>query len=157
MTARRCLSLQPPGRKTTSDKAASPGGRVDIGADEFMTAWQAWRDQHFGLPDGGVNAGPLHDPEHDGTSNLLEYSQGANPNVPDPQFLPALNLMGSSLRFFYRKAVSELTYAVEQDADLSGTWTLVTSYEQTDGAGLFWRDLPLTGDRGFFRLKVTQP
>jgi len=130
--------------------------RVDIGADEFMTAWQAWRDSYFGLPDSGTGAGATDDPEYDGMSNLLEYSQGANPNVSDPLYLPSLIPTGGALRFYYRKVASELTYTVEQNAALPGTWQAVTVMEQTDGAGLYWRALPLTGDRAFFRLKVTQ-
>ncbi len=131
--------------------------RVDIGADEYMTSWQAWRDTYFALPDGGTNANASDDAEHDGAPNLLEYSQGANPNVADPTLLPRASQVGTSLRFTYRKAASELTYAVEQNTTLPGTWTPLTTSEQTDGAGLFWRDSPLSASARFFRLKVTQP
>ena len=127
--------------------------RVDIGADEYMTPWQAWRDIYFALPDGGPGAEAADDPEGDRLANLIEYSQGANPTVPDPASMPAL----SGTRFTYRKAAAELSYIVEQSPALPGTWTPLAATEQTDGAGLFWREIPLTGPARFFRLSVTLP
>ncbi|MCW1915637.1 hypothetical protein OJ996_18775 [Luteolibacter sp. GHJ8] len=132
------------------------GGRVDIGAFEFMTALQEWRDIHFTLPDGGPGAGSEEDPDGDGVSNLIEYSQGMNPVLADRSALPATTRTQDSLRFTYRKAVPGLSYAVESSGTL-GSWSPALSPEQSDGLGLFWRDLPLSAGKQFIRLKVSSP
>ena len=131
--------------------------RVDIGADEFMAGWQAWRDLHFGLPDGGTNANAADDPDKDKVANLAEYSQGMNPNIPDSHLLPTASRSGANLRFSYRKAAADATCTVQQNSSLPGTWTTLSTTEFTDGLGLYWRESPLTGPSRFFRLSVTQP
>jgi hypothetical protein len=122
-----------------------------------MDAWQAWRDQFFSLPDGGTGANAADDPDHDGVSNLMEYSQGMNPTASDPQKLPTAVKNGLNVRFSYKKAATGVSYLVEQNNSLPGTWTTSSATEQTDGAGNYWRDFPLNGSARFFRLKVTQP
>jgi hypothetical protein len=132
------------------------GGRVDIGAYEHMTLLQEWRDIHFSLPDGGAGAGADEDPDHDGASNLIEYSQGMNPVLPDPAELPSISRTAESLRFTYRKSAPDLSYAVES-GESPGPWSPALPIEQSDGAGLYWRDFPLSAGRQFVRLKVTSP
>ena len=134
--------------------------RVDIGADEYHTPYQSWLDLYFGLPDGGTSAGTGDDPDRDGLKNLFEYSQGTIPTKSDATLAPTSSMVGGKLRYTYRKAAPELTYTVQQNPTLTGTWTTVsntTSPEQTDGLGNYWRDFPTSSGRGFFRLKVTQP
>jgi hypothetical protein len=145
------------GEKDFFGQSRVANARVDIGADEFMTSWQAWRDLYFALPDGGPGAGALDDLEGDGATNLIEYSQGMNPTVADSALLPFATVSGANWRFYYRKAAAELIYTVEENTTLPGPWTTLGVIEQTDGAGLFWRDTPLTGASKFLRLRVTQP
>ncbi len=142
------------GEKDYFGQSRVAGGRVDIGADEFMSALQSWRDSYFSLPDGGPNAGPDDDPDHDGAVNIVEYSQGMNPLVADPQLLPSAAPTGSSFRFTYRRAGSGLGYAVETNRDLS-TWSPAGVQEKSNGSGLYWRDFPLDGGSRFVRLNVT--
>lgn len=145
------------GEKDFSGQGRIANGRVDIGADEYLSPWQGWRDQWFALPDGGAGAGPLDDPDHDGFGNLLEYSQGGNPTRSDTSLWPKSSLNGPVLRFSYLKSAGELGYTVERNATLAGPWTNVTAPEQTDGLGTFWRDIPHSGSREFFRLRVALP
>ena len=145
------------GEKDYGGQSRVANTRVDIGADEYLTAWQAWRDTYFALPDGGTNANATDDAENDGASNLLEYSQGMIPTTADPALLPAATPVGANVRFTYRKAASELTYSVEQNTTLPGTWTTLSTTEQTDGLGHYWRESPLSAGARFFRLRVTQP
>jgi hypothetical protein len=128
-------------------------GRTDIGAHEFMTALQAWRDLHFSLPDGTGPAADDADPESDGTRNLVEYSQGMNPLVSDPQLGPAGFRQGNVFRFQYRKQAPELSYQVQTSTDF-GTWPATGVPEQSDGNGRFWRDFPISSGRIFVRLAV---
>ena len=132
--------------------------RVDIGFHEFMTIWQAWRDQYFALPDGGGVADALADPEADGASSLLEFSQGMNPTLGDPTALPKANASGGNLRFTYRKDQPSLFYGVETSSSLPGplNWSSAIPTEQADGNGHYWRDFPLTGGPLFIRLRISQ-
>lgn len=145
------------GEKDFGGQSRVTDGRVDIGADEFLTPWQAWRDTHFGLPDGGSGAEAGDDPDSDRAANLVEYSQGMDPNVADPGLLPSLSVAGGALRFTYRKAAPDLAYTVQENAALSGAWTTLDTTESTDGAGTFWREAPLGGATHFFRLHVALP
>ncbi|BCU79008.1 right-handed parallel beta-helix repeat-containing protein [Luteolibacter sp. LG18] len=142
------------GEKDWAGKSRVAGGRVDIGADEYMDALQIWRDQWFSLPDGGPQVGASDDPDGDGAPNLIEYSQGMNPLFSDRASLPSLAVAGNTLTFRYRKAASEATYTVEQSTTLGG-WITVSQTEQNDGAGLYWRSVPVSGNRLFLRLRVT--
>ncbi len=145
------------GEKDFGGQSRIANSRVDIGADEYMDAWQSWRDQFFSLPDGGTGANATDDPDHDGVTNLMEYSQGMNPTASDPQKMPSAARNGANIRFSYKKVATGVSYFVEQNTSLPGTWTTASVSEQTDGAGNYWRDFPLNGTARFFRLKVTQP
>ena len=130
--------------------------RVDIGADEFLSPWQAWRDQYFALPDGGAGANADDDTDGDGVVNLLEFALGGNPLVPDATRLPTFSPAGAAVRFQYRKDGSGLTYNVEKTSALTSPWAVAVEAEQTDGVGNYWRDFagppPL-----FVRLRVGLP
>ena len=145
------------GEKDIGGQSRVAGGRVDVGADEFLTSWQAWRDLHFQLPDGGAGANANDDFDNDGLQNVMEYSQGMNPKTPDLALAPSGQRSGAGYRFTYRKSASELTYQVETSTTLQSPWTASGAAEQTDGAGNYWRDFPFSPARFFVRLKVTQP
>ena len=145
------------GEKDFGGQSRIANGRVDIGADEYLSAWQAWRDTYFALPDGGTNANATDDADADGAPNLMEYSQGMNPTLTDTILLPQVSKVGSDLRLSYHKSASDVTYIVEQNTTLPGQWTTLAVSEQTDGSGLFWRASPLASSTRFLRLKVTQP
>lgn len=145
------------GEKDHGGQSRIAGGRADIGADEHMTAWQAWRDQHFALPDGGTNANAGDDYDQDGAKNLLEYSQGMNPTASDLHLLPFAILHSAGTgRFTYRKIAPELLYKVRKSHNLS-SWSDVTTTETNAGGGLFYRDSPLDGPQVFFQLQIEQP
>ncbi|HRJ09496.1 MAG TPA: right-handed parallel beta-helix repeat-containing protein [Prosthecobacter sp.] len=148
-----------PGEKDFFGASRVAGGRVDAGMHEFMTPWQSWRDSHFQKPDGGPGAEALSDPDFDLVANLIEYSQGMNPSQPDAHLAPFAMSQGGHLRFQYRKAAPGLTYQVRVSTDLPGTspWPLASGPEMNDGAGVYWRDFPLDGDRLFVKLEVSLP
>jgi parallel beta-helix repeat protein len=142
------------GEKDFFGASRQANGRVDAGAHEFMTGLQAWRDGYFSLPDGGSPAGNDDDPDADGVRNLVEYSQGTNPALPDAHLAPAGEVSGNDFRFHYRKQAPELTYEVQSSANL-GTWAPATPPEQGDGSGSYWRDFPITDGGRFVRLSVS--
>lgn len=146
-----------PGEKDFGGQSRVAGARVDAGADEFMTSWQAWRDLHFQLPDGGAGANAADDFDKDGHANLLEYSQAMNPTISDQTLAPSAQRSGGNFRFTYRKSAPELSYQVETSTTLANPWTATGAAEQTDGSGNYWRDFTMGDARFFVRLKVTQP
>ncbi|MCB1225817.1 MAG: right-handed parallel beta-helix repeat-containing protein [Verrucomicrobiales bacterium] len=133
--------------------------RVDIGMQEWMTVWQAWRDAYFGLPDGGAGAEAEDDWDADGARNLLEFSQGMDPTRSDVELLPNASRVGGVMRFQYRKDQPSLLYRVESSGTLPGPvdWPDAAVSEQTDGAGVYWRDFPISGSVLFVRLQVEMP
>ncbi len=144
------------GERDFGGQSRVASARVDIGADELLSPWQAWRDQHFAQPDGGAGANAGDDAEGDGMVNLLEFALGGNPLAPDAMRLPTLLPVGAAFRFQYRKEGSGLTYSVEKTIALPSPWTVAVEAEQTDGAGNFWRDF--TGSPPLFvRLRVVLP
>ncbi len=118
----------------------------------------------------GVNDGPMQDPDHDGISNLLEFTLGAAPMVSSQAALPALtNPALNTWVFEYDRSDLSLppgtTQVVEYGGDLTG-WTQVTIPAATSGNVTITPGtpsdhvkvtLPNLGANGFVRLKVTQP
>ncbi|MEK7952891.1 right-handed parallel beta-helix repeat-containing protein [Luteolibacter soli] len=143
------------GEKDFFGASRQANGRVDAGAHEFMTNLQSWRDVHFSLPDGGPPAGNDDDPDADGVRNLVEYSQGMNPALPDANLAPTGGKTGNVFRFRYRKQAPELAYEVQSSVNL-GAWPAAIPSEQSDGSGSYWRDFPLTDGKRFVRLSVSQ-
>ena len=148
--------------------------RVDMGADEYMTAWQAWRDTYFTLPDGGTNANAADDPDRDGMKNVLEYALNANPLVASNALLPTSGVSGNhpTLRFSRNLAATDLTLTVETSGNMSswtgiatkaGTnaWTTttgVTLSEAVPGVVTVSDSTIISpGGKRFLRLKVLQP
>jgi hypothetical protein len=144
------------GERDYAGQSRVASGRVDIGADEFMTPWQAWRDLYWSLPDGGTGAGAMDDPDQDGASNLVEYSQGSSPLSGGSLALPNVMKVPGGLRLVYRKAAAELSYAVDSSSVLPGGWVASSAAEQTDGLGNYWRDVTASGSQLFLRLRITQ-
>ncbi len=156
--------------KNTGDSAALPftpadeekdyfgqsriaGGRVDIGADEYLSPLQSWRDTRFSLPDGGPGAGPRDDPDHDGKVNLIEWSQGTDPRSLDASPLPSTSWIEGVMRFSYRKDATGASHQIETSDDLL-QWLPAVPAEEGGGAGLFFRDFPIAAGNLFVRLRV---
>ena len=121
------------------------------------TAQETWTFANFGSADSASGPGAAFaDPDGDGLVNFLEYALGANPALPDATTRsPTLTSSGGNLRFTYRKAASELSYAVEQSSTLSpGSWSNVTAPETANGDGTFFRLVPIPTGPLFLRLKV---
>ena len=121
---------------------------------------QTWWFQKFGTTD--LTASPhaaTADSDNDGGSNLLEYSQGSDPLVPDSAvWLPGTALDGNVFRFTYRKSGGDLTYVVQTNtAPDAFTWLPVASQEIDNGNGTYSIQSALSGTPAFFRLKINAP
>ena len=145
-----------PSERDLEGQSRVVGGLVDIGCDEWLSPWQAWRDSYFSLPDGGPGAEPMDDPDADGVTNFMEYALGSSPVSGGASRLPVVTRAGAGYRFSYRKDGAGLVYGVEKSTMPGGGWVPVVEAEQTDGNGNFWRDVPLSAPL-FMRLKVAWP
>ncbi len=149
------------------------GGRVDIGADEYLTAWQAWRDEYFALPDGGADANAMDDPDKEGIVNVMEYALNANPTLADTSVLPRAGTNGTRLTLSFTRNLNatDLTYAVEASNDLASwpviasktgaaAWSTASGASVTDpgtGSVTITDSVAISpGVRRFLRLRVTQ-
>jgi hypothetical protein len=93
-------------------------------AGRQATALEAWRVTYFGSPDNSGPGADLHDGDHDGIVNLLEFATTGNPTLsnPSPGFLVK---NGDQLEFTYSRptaAIQELTYTPETSGSLAGPW-----------------------------------
>jgi len=75
--------------------------------------------------DGEGNTTDTADGDHDGVSNLVEYSQGMNPTTSNTNLSLALSSSGNSLQYIFRKSASDLSYTLQQSQNLT-TWITST-------------------------------
>jgi hypothetical protein len=144
------------GEKDYFGQSRIANSRVDIGADEYLSAFQAWRDLYFALPDGGGIADVAADPDQDGVSNLIEYSQGMNPTLPDTQLQPQVTRITGTLYFTFHKTAPELIYTPLQSQNLA-SWTPTALPTLDLGSALFGIALPAGPSPQFIRLQVALP
>jgi len=136
---------------------------VAIAPSSPYLAWAANSAQ--GLT-GGLNDGPLDDPDHDGISNLLEFALGGAPMVASRDRLPVSSPSGGNLVFEYdRSAASrppDTTQIVEYSTNLKD-WTPVTIPLSTSGSVAITPGatsdhvtvtVPVSGNNTFARLRV---
>jgi hypothetical protein len=157
------------------DPAATPGEldllgnsrlvnlRTDIGCLEHTpltgTAWERFRLLYFGpLPDSMSLSQANDDADSDGYSNLLEYSQGTNPRMPNGQVAPQPQRVGTQIRFYYFKspAATGLSYRLQTSNSTGGPWTDVSGPEAAAGGNLVYRSATTSPNRRFLRLWVSQ-
>lgn len=103
------------------------------------------------------------DDNHDGINNFLHFSFSNNASAPPK---PTVNSLGANSLFtFQRNLSAHLSYSVEYSVDLL-TWTplshnALASIERSDaGTALYTYQSPfptISGQRQFFRLRVSQP
>jgi uncharacterized repeat protein (TIGR02543 family) len=116
----------------------------------------------------GVNDGPNDDPDHDGITNLLEFTLGGLPMVSSRTILPVLTKSSGGWVFEYDRSALSLapatTQVVEYGDDLTG-WTAVTIPDTSAGivsvtpgtsSDHVTVTIPSMAAMGFVRLKVTQ-
>lgn len=141
---------------TVSDGSLSASTSFTVTVN--ASARQSWWITHFGTSNTGSGNGAFSaDPDGDGLDNLLEYSQGANPNASDRASRnPSAVKSGNQMVFTYRKDAADVTYTVQQSSTLDPeSWTAVTAEETDNGNGTFSRSVPISGSALYLRLKVT--
>jgi len=93
----------------------TPASITDVNANGLPDGWEI---QHFGA----LGVDPNADADHDGTSNLMEYLAGTDPNDPKSVFRPQGTLTGG----IYHLAIPTVTgrnYQIWVTRDMKN-WTL---------------------------------
>lgn len=98
---------------------------VEVTFAEADHSYKLWRDAHFTLAqlvDPAIS-GDLADPDFDGAGNLLEFSLGMEPLLPDPEKLPQGKIVSDEGKNypalqFDRITGSGLTFLIEASCDL---------------------------------------
>ena len=144
------------------------GAGIDVGADEFTepppAVYATWRTTNFTGTDltNDAISGPSADPDRCGLSNFARYAFAlpARGSVENPITVGTVTSAAESyltLTFPRRATASDLTYTLENSADLA-TWTAVPGQTYTAGASpLTVQDVVAvaTSPRRFLRLRVT--
>ncbi|MBK8038221.1 MAG: choice-of-anchor D domain-containing protein [Verrucomicrobiaceae bacterium] len=122
----------------------------------LLTAFETWRQTHFGTTTNTGNAADDADPDHDGIQNLAEFAFGLDPNLSSTTSIPQPQLSGGSLSVSFTKPanVSGIAYDAESSTTLlPGSWNPVTN---TGTFPTFHFSVP-TGSmpKLFIRLKVS--
>jgi hypothetical protein len=119
---------------------------------------EIWRQSHFGTTENTGNAADSHDHDGDGLCNLVEYALGGDPTAAGDAPRPTMIMVGDSprmLRFSFHRARSDVTYTVEQSADLT-RWDPLDTNPGNVGETVVV-ETPADGGRRFLRLRVVDP
>jgi len=122
-----------------------------------LTALQSWRQLHFGTTENTGNAANTFDFDQDSIPNLVEFAFGLDPTSATSASLPQPVRSGSELvlSFTPPPGVSGITYHGESNTTLqSGSWAPVTN---TGTSPVHEYRLPISGQRGFIRIGISEP
>jgi hypothetical protein len=120
------------------------------------TPLESWRLTHFGTIENTGNAADTFDHDADGLVNLAEYALGGDPTSAADAPRPTMAMTGDAprmLHFSFQRARSDVTYFVEQSADLAH-WNPIDTNPGNVGEMVIV-GIPATGDRRFLRLRIT--
>ncbi len=130
-----------------------------------VTSVAQWRTLHF-TPGTLANAslessvwGDLADPDGDTLPNILEYALDTDPHVPAVADAPRSSRDSQGrLTLTFLRARTGITYVVEGSDSAGGPWGAVATNPGTVGEIVTVTDTaPLSADRRFLRLRVTNP
>lgn len=111
----------------------------------------SWETQHFG----NLGSSAVTDSDGDGTTNLMEYLAGTNPNSAASVFRPTSHTSGGNLVLAV-PTVSGRNYRVWGTANLQGTWTAHDTIAG-DGSTVEWTYALSQSSKYFLRIEILIP
>lgn len=120
----------------------------------------AWQLQYFG-PNNPL-AGPTHDPDGDGLSNLFEFTAGLLPNSSASRFtvtMEAVPGQPGQKRVTFQPANAGRTFTLLKSTTLgAGGWTPVAGASVTgNNSSRSLTDLSASEPRAFYKVQITLP
>ncbi len=113
------------------------GNELRFMLEPLTTAFETWREFHFGSPAVSAFSAATADPDLDGWTNLVEYALGLDPLESDGAAALAQDVINGHLTLtFQRRAEPDLIYRVEATDTLGTEWiTIWTSSGEQNTAG----------------------
>jgi len=150
------------------ERSGAVNPEVDAVADVSPAApYDLWRNAHFSWMTAPTNETDIADADGDGHANLMEYGLGRDPTNAVFSAEYAVDIRPSDapdvFRFRYAVATNAPDVAVEivRTDDLTapvwstnGVWMEVATSPPTNGVRPVVSEAPITGYRGFMRLRV---
>lgn len=136
-------------------------GNLDVGAYEGWSYVQ-WREAVFGAETDPNIVGDKADPDHDSTANIIEYTQGTHPLVPDLFSVLETSPAGGgmfSVNYSLHELRGDVNVALETSTDLE-IWSPFAGAHSVLGQEGHWIHYeasigPLAaGEVGFLHMKV---
>ncbi len=119
-----------------------------------------WQVQYFG--EDNPLAAPLLDPDHDGFTNLFEFTAGIIPNSASSGFHHRIeSVLGEPLqkRIIFRPRLADRTYVIESSTTLgaAANWQPITTFTLSDTADeRTITDTAATGGARFYRVSIVR-
>ena len=130
-------------------------GKYGPSSVSVHTPLESWRLTHFGTTDNTGTAADTFDHDGDGLNNLAEYALGGDPKTATDAPRPTMTMVDEvprMLRYSFQRMRSDITYIVEESADLTG-WDPVDTNAGNVGE-MVTVAIPAAGERRFVRLRV---
>ena len=166
--------MSDPWETTWFGNTTSKNGKADADSDgytdveEFLNGSipvttkpvEVWRYDQFGTIVSSGQGADTADPDGDGLDNLQEYVLGGNPIVADSAaFAPAMSWENGVLKLTFNRSRSEVTYIVQGNNTLTGTWTDLATNPGTVGKSVTFTDTvsQTAAAKRFLRLRAIVP
>ncbi|HWB02370.1 MAG TPA: choice-of-anchor D domain-containing protein [Verrucomicrobiales bacterium] len=151
-----------PGAKSATLKIASNDTdenpfTLSLQGNRLPTAFELWRQTHFGTMEDAGDAAFNADPDLDTVDNLLEFAFGLNPNRASTN-IPSWQRSGDGyiLTFTQPSEATGLTYIAEYSTTLApGAWTSIPN--STPLPQHTYHSPPEATGRLYLRLRITIP
>lgn len=119
-----------------------------------------WQNQYFGL--NNPNAGPLADPDHDGHTNLFEFTTGLDPTSALSVFhwrIDAVPGFPTQKKIIFSPIVAGRTYSVKTSTTLGtgAVWSSLTGSVSDNGNERTVTDTSATGGAKFYSVEIVKP
>ena len=128
-----------------------------------LSVLEQWRARHFGTVSDAGEAADAADPDHDGLTNLLEFSLGSVPTSVD--FTPNSSVLaGGTFDFFYQRSKAALAMGAHFGVEWTASPADVAWRTDQVSEAVLWEDgavegiaasMPFDTPAKFARLRVT--
>jgi autotransporter-associated beta strand protein len=140
------LGSIPPGYQASL--ITSTPNQIRVNLTPLLSPFASWQIQHFASTS-HPDAAPTADPDHDGTTNEIEFLLDLLPLDPSSAFKASLSNTPTGFQLSWPTAPN-VTFHVQRSPSPAGPWSTIHS---TNGTGIFTDTNP-PPDRAFYRVLI---